>query len=404
MRFLAPALLVALAVGLSAAGPSRATYPASQQRLLILSEASGFASLELLGPQKQRLDLDVPIGVLGSAAISADGTQIAINASVPLDPTDPTSAALSAGDWLGTKGGVVDHNVALGGRPTWSPDGTRVAYAARTSSGRFDIFVAAANGSGAPADLTNDAAANDRNPRWAPNGSAIAFESDRTGNWEVFTMAIDGSHEMNVTNNSAEDRLGDWSAASDRLVFSSTRTGGGDLYLMSATGGAATQLTSGLGADTHAAWSPDGSTIAYSNDADGSPNIWEIAPNGSNQVRLTHDDFVDYVQDWQPLTDSTAPVTNALGGEGRRKHPALLRFRITESSGQAAVIIDLPGRELTAVKLINSVKPGHVYAIGLPYRYLGRRPPASFRFCVQAVDASLNQGGNSCARYRFVKK
>ena len=97
MRFLAPALLVALAVGLSAAGPSRATYPASQQRLLILSEASGFASLELLGPQKQRLDLDVPIGVLGSAAISADGTQIAINASVPLDPTDPTSAALSAG-------------------------------------------------------------------------------------------------------------------------------------------------------------------------------------------------------------------------------------------------------------------------------------------------------------------
>jgi hypothetical protein len=66
-------------------------------------------------------------------------------------------------------------------------------------------------------------------------------------------------------------------------------------------------------------------------------------------------------------------------------------------------VIDLPGRELTALKFINSVKAGHVYAIGLPYRYLGRRPPASFRFCVQGVDASLNQGANSCARYTFLR-
>jgi hypothetical protein len=404
VRVLAPALLVALAVGLLAAGSSRATYAATQQRLLVLSEASGFASLELLGPQKQQLDLDVPVGVLGSAAISADGTQIAINASTPLDPTDPTSAELTAGDWLGTKGGVVAHNAALGGRPTWSPDGMRVAYAVRTSGGKFDVYVAAADGSGAPADLTDDATADDRNPRWAPNGSAIAFESDRTGNWDVFTMATDGSNQTNLTHNPAEDRLGDWSPASDRLVFSSTRTGEGDLYLMPGAGGPATQLTSGVGADTHAAWSPDGTTIAYSNDADGSPNVREIAPDGGNQVQLTHDDFVNYVQDWQPLIDSTAPVTHALAGKGRRKHPALLRFRITEAGGQAVAVIDLPGRHLTAIKFLKSIDPAHVYSIGLPYRYLGRRPPASFRFCVQAVDASLNEGANSCARYRFVRK
>ncbi|MGZ4281714.1 MAG: TolB family protein [Gaiellaceae bacterium] len=404
MRLLAPGLLVALAVVLSAAGPSRATYPATQQRLLILSESSGFASLELLGPGKQVIDLDTPVGVLGSGAISADGTQIAINASVPLDPADPTSAELSAGDWLGTKGGIVAHNAALGGRPTWSPDGTRVAFAARTSSGKFDVYVAAADGSGAPADLTNDPGANDRNPRWAPNGSAIAFESDRTGNWDVFTMQTDGSQQADLTSNAADDRLGDWSPGSDKLVFSSTRSGGGDLYVMPGAGGAATQLTSGPGADTHAAWSPDGTTIAYSNDAGGSANVWEIAPDGSNQVQLTHDDFVNYVQDWQPLTDSTAPVTHALASKGKRKHPAVLRFKVTEASGKAAVVIDLPGRQLTAIKFINSVNPAHVYSIGLPYRFLGHKPPASFRFCVQAIDASLNEGANSCARYRFVKK
>jgi dipeptidyl aminopeptidase/acylaminoacyl peptidase len=142
-------------------------------------------------------------------------------------------------DFLGAGGGgLIAQDVARGGRPSWSPDGTKVAYAAK-ADGKWDICVSAPDGSG-PVDLTNDAASNDRNPRWSPDGSKIAFESDRTGNWDVFSMAAGGSAQTGLTNDPADDRLGDWSPDSSRIVFSSWRSGGGDLYTMAASGGAET--------------------------------------------------------------------------------------------------------------------------------------------------------------------
>jgi dipeptidyl aminopeptidase/acylaminoacyl peptidase len=402
MRLLGLGVAAAAAV-LLLAGPSGATFPATQQRLVILTEASGFAGLELLGPGSQEADFTVPLGVGGSAAVSADGTHIALNFSVPFDPSDPTSEQAFTTDFLGTEGGLIASNAAGGGRPSWSPDGSRVVYAARDSGGRWDVYVTASDGSGAPADLTNTPAANDRNPRWSPDGKTIAFESDRTGNWDVFSMQSDGSSQTNLTSNPAEERLGDWSPDSSRLVFSSTRSGGGDLYVMPAAGGAATQITSGPGADTHAAWSPDGTTIAYSNDAGVSTDVYEVAPDGSNVRRLTNNDYVDLVQDWQPLIDTQVPVVHAVASTGLRHHSVVLKFRVADNAAHVAVVVDLRfgNSEFNGAELV-SVKPGRTSTFKFPYSFL-RKPPASFRFCVQAGDPSLNESKTSCARFHFVK-
>ena len=407
MRLITIAVLAAAALPL-APSASHATFSAPQQRLLILTEASGTFGLRLLGPGSESFELVAPLGVGGSAAMSADGKHIALNFSVPFEPEPGDAGDLIASDFLGIEGGgLIAGDTARGGRPAWSPDGAKVAYSAKVN-GKWNIFVAARSGTDDPVNLTNDAVANDRNPRWAPDGHAIAFESDRTGNWEVFSMAPNGTGQTDLTNNAAEERLGDWSPGSDRLVFSSTRTGGGDLYVMPGNGGSATQLTRGAGADTHAAWSPDGATIAFSNDAEGNANVWEVAPDGTNLRRITNNGYVDLVQDWQPLQDTHPPVVRALASTGRRGHTIHVRYRISEDSSEAAVLVDLHYEtkhgftEAGTDAVLNGVRSGHTYTAAFPAGAV-RGAPSSFRFCVQALDGSLNQSARSCARFHFLK-
>jgi Tol biopolymer transport system component len=80
--------------------------------------------------------------------------------------------------------------------PAWSPDGTKIAFAS-DRDGNPEIYVMNADGSDATR-LTNDPG-HDWNPAWAPDGSRIAFESDRDGAVAVYTMELDGSNPVRLT-------------------------------------------------------------------------------------------------------------------------------------------------------------------------------------------------------------
>ena len=51
----------------------------------------------------------------------------------------------------------------------------------------------------------------DQDPAWSPDGSKIAFESDRDGNYEIYVMNADGTAQHNLTNDGAYDRDPAWS-------------------------------------------------------------------------------------------------------------------------------------------------------------------------------------------------
>lgn len=99
----------------------------------------------------------------------------------------------------------------------------------------------------------------------------ITFDSDRDGNREIYSMAPDGSSQVNLTNNPADDFDPVWSPDGTQIAFVSNRetdTGGGQfIFIMLADGSGVTQVS--MQPDSSFPdWSPLGNMIAYSSNGD----------------------------------------------------------------------------------------------------------------------------------------
>ena len=83
--------------------------------------------------------------------------------------------------------------------PAFSPDGSTIAFTSDRDGAR-DIFVMDANHGSNQANLTNNSD-HDHNPSWSPDGAKITFDSHREG-FNLFVMNADGSGQARLTNNS----------------------------------------------------------------------------------------------------------------------------------------------------------------------------------------------------------
>ncbi|HQU83251.1 MAG TPA: CHRD domain-containing protein [Pyrinomonadaceae bacterium] len=133
-----------------------------------------------------------------------------------------------------------------------------------------------------------------------PTNGKIAFVSDRTGNYEIFTMNSDGSNQTNITNNAANDDEPAWSFDGAKIAFYSNRNGNNDIYIANADGSNQIQLTSDSGADEAPSFSPDGTKIVFASYRTGGGDIYVMNSNGSNQTRLTTTDALDYAPRFSP--------------------------------------------------------------------------------------------------------
>jgi Tol biopolymer transport system component len=175
--------------------------------------------------------------------------------------------------------------VTQGDDPAWSPDGRRISFA-----GNDGLYLVNADGSGVRRLTRNPVYGMPYGtPAWSPDGRRIAFTSRQDGNDEVYVMNADGTGHRNLTRNAAADHVhaGGWSPDGRRIVFHSNRGGNRDIYVMNADGSGQRPLTRNPAPDLFAAWSPDGRRIAFTRDRNREPEVYVMNADGSGQRNLT---------------------------------------------------------------------------------------------------------------------
>jgi len=182
--------------------------------------------------------------------------------------------------------------------PTWSPDGSRIAFASWRDASVPELYVSNADGTNL-VRLTNSPA-EDTQPAWSPDGSTIAFMSWRDGNAELYVMNADGTNPLRLTNGPAEDSEPAWSPDGSKIVFTSDRDGNREIYVMNADGTNAVRLTNNFAHDSDPAWSPDGSRIAFTSLRDRNAQVYVMNADGTNPVRLTNSVTEDTDPAWSP--------------------------------------------------------------------------------------------------------
>lgn len=99
-----------------------------------------------------------------------------------------------------------------------------------------------------------------RDVKISPDGKEIAF----TYKGDIYKVAATGGNAIRLTTLSSYESNPVWSPDGSKIAFASDRNGGRDVFVMSAAGGAATQLTSNSAAETPEAFTPDGRYVVYS--------------------------------------------------------------------------------------------------------------------------------------------
>lgn len=130
----------------------------------------------------------------------------------------------------------------------------------------------------------------------------VVFASRRDGRTHLWALTPGDPAPVQLTFGDWEDRDPAVSPDGSRLAFASNRGGGWDLFLLDLNSGITQPLTDVAGSAGHPTWSPDGAWIAYEAYADGDFDIW-IHPTSGDQpdIQLRHPGM-DVSPMWDPMS------------------------------------------------------------------------------------------------------
>ncbi|WP_110514903.1 LpqB family beta-propeller domain-containing protein [Herpetosiphon llansteffanensis] len=256
-------------------------------------------------PSKVKLFVDSRRGNGANRQIWMVGADGAMTRVTYTDGT-PTPPGVPYQGYVGTPSN--DYNASV------SPDGSKLAFVS-DRSGKPQIFVSYTNGA-SQTQVTLDDCVNET-PSWSADGRYLYWAANcgTSAKYNVYRaelnwladqptndypyLSLELRNKVNLTNSTTSDNgFPRVSPDGTKIVFTSNRDGNSEVYLMNADGSNQTRLTNSSAEDSAPSWKLDGSKIAFDSNRDGNWNIYVMNTDGTGQAQLTNNSADDRWNVW----------------------------------------------------------------------------------------------------------
>ena len=170
-----------------------------------------------------------------------------------------------------------------------SKDGSRLAFAIlKQNADLWKLPVSPETGqpTGPPQEVVATTREDSRGA-WSPDGKAIAFNSDRSGDTNLWLYTPEDKATRQLTKGPGGDYQAAWSPDGRTIAFFSSRTGDAEIWSVAVASGALARLTKAPSIDINPSFSPDGRWIAFQSDRSGRLEVWVMASDGSTPRQLS---------------------------------------------------------------------------------------------------------------------
>ena len=184
--------------------------------------------------------------------------------------------------------------------PAITRDGRRLAFTILRQNAdiwRLPVSPESGRPAGAPEKLIATTREDSRGA-WSADGKWIAFNSDRSGDMNIWLHSMEDGSSRPLTTGPGGDFQPNFSPDGGRVAFFSSRAGNVDVWVVETRGGRPRRLTRGPGISVNPAFSPDGERIAYLSDDEGRLEVCVMDAGGGGARRLTDTGVLGHFLQW----------------------------------------------------------------------------------------------------------
>jgi Tol biopolymer transport system component len=170
---------------------------------------------------------------------------------------------------------------------------------------------------------------------WSPDGQAIAFNSDRDRDMNIWIHSLRDGSTRQLTRGAGGDYQPQWSPDARSIAFFSARSGNADIWIADVASGELRQLTDDPALDINPFFSPDGTRVAFQSDRDGRMELWVVGADGTGLERASSIGVSGHFSCWTP--DSKSVIVRS-GPAGQTS-----TYRLPLDGGEAVRLPEVVG-------------------------------------------------------------